>query len=74
MATARKCQICLDETPYLHLISRVVRRAWLTGVDPVSGKSYEHRRDWVEKRLLLLGQVFAIDVCAFAVMSNHIIT
>jgi len=33
MATARKCQICLDETPYLHLISRVVRRAWLTGVE-----------------------------------------
>jgi len=71
MATARKCQMCLDETPFLHLCSRVVRRAWLTGVDPISGKSYEHRRDWVEERLLMLGRVFAIDICAFAVMSNH---
>jgi len=71
MATARKCQICLDETPFLHLISRAVRKAWLIGVDPDSGKSYEHRRGWVEERLLLLGQVFAIDICAFAVMSNH---
>jgi len=71
MATARKCQICLGETPFIHLISRVVRKAWLIGVDPVSGKSYEHRRGWVEERLLLLGQVFAIDICAFAIMSNH---
>ena len=27
-----------------HAIQRTVRRAWLCGLDPVSGKSFEHRR------------------------------
>jgi REP element-mobilizing transposase RayT len=40
-------------------------------VDNYSGQSYEHRRGWVEDRLLLLSSIFAIDTCAYAVMSNH---
>ena len=43
----------------------------MCGRDKLSGKSYEHRRGWVEQRLTLLGQIFAIDICAYAVMSNH---
>jgi hypothetical protein len=71
MATARSKQISLIDTPYYHCISRCVRRAFLCGVDKVSGVSYEHRRGWVEDKLLALGKVFAIDICAYAVMSNH---
>jgi REP element-mobilizing transposase RayT len=41
-------------------------------VDNYSGQSYEHRRGWVEDRLLFLAEVFAIDICAFAVMNNHV--
>ena len=38
---------------------------------PYQGQSFEHRRGWVEDKLHFLSQVFAIDVCAYAVMSNH---
>ncbi|WP_342807444.1 MULTISPECIES: transposase [Alteromonadaceae] len=72
MPVARKHQISLVDTPYYHCVSRCVRRAYLCGIDTHSGQNYEHRRQWVEDRLLLLTSVFCIDVCAYAVMNNHI--
>lgn len=71
MPKPRKLLISLQDTPYYHCVSRCVRRAFLCGVDQHTGHSYEHRKHWVEERLLFLGSVFSIDICAFAVMSNH---
>src|SRR5690554_5120705 len=71
MAKARKTQVSLEATPYYHCVTRCVRRSFLCGVDSYSGQSYEHRRQWVEDRLYKLISVFAIEMCAFSVMSNH---
>ena len=71
MPQPRKSQISLMDTPYYHCVSRCVRQSFLCGVDKYSGQSYEHRRGWVEERLLFLSTVFAIDICAYAVMNNH---
>nr|WP_157792587.1 transposase [Thiomicrospira microaerophila] len=40
-------------------------------MDSISGQSYEHRREWIEQTMLKLASVFAVDIAAFAVMSNH---
>ncbi|BAJ03421.1 hypothetical protein [Shewanella violacea] len=72
MPRPRSSQISLEDTPYYHCCSRLVRRAHLCGDDKYTGKNYDHRRGWVEAQILKLTEVFAIDVAAYAVMSNHL--
>lgn len=72
MPRPRRTQISVEDTPLYHCCNRVIRRAFLCGDDRYSGKNYDHRRGWVESRLFELKAVFAIDVAAFAVMSNHL--
>ena len=71
MTLPRKSLISLADTPFYHCVSRCVRRAFLCGVDHYSARSYEHRRDWLEYKLLSTADVFAIKLCSYAVMSNH---
>jgi REP element-mobilizing transposase RayT len=71
MGYPRKSLVCLNDTPYYHVVGRCVRRAWLWGFDEYAGKDYSHRKLWILERLKLLSSAFAIDLCAYAVMSNH---
>lgn len=71
MPKPRYTQVSLEATPYYHCVSRCVRRAYLCGTDAISGQCYEHRRQWIEDKLLELADIFALDVCSYAVMSNH---
>ena len=71
MTTARAHLVDSENGGFYHCTSRCVRRGWLCGVDPVSGRSYAHRKAWIEGRLLELAEIFAIDVYGYAVMSNH---
>ena len=71
MPKPRKQQVSIEDTPYYHCVSRCVRRAFLCGTDSVTGESYEHRRGWLENKLLELPKLFAIQIAAYAIMSNH---
>ena len=71
MPTPRSQQISLSDTPYYHCITRCVRRTFLCGIDDTTGKDYSHRKEWFSERLALLAETFAIDICAYVIMSNH---
>jgi hypothetical protein len=71
MPKPRKQQVSLDATPWYHCVSRCVHRAFLCGTDHASGNCYEHGRCWLEERILALPEIFAVQVAAYAVMSNH---
>ena len=43
----------------------------MCGDDPYSGKNFDHRREWVRDRAKMLVRHFAVEVLAYAVMSNH---
>ncbi len=65
---ARKDIVAEGEVGIYHCVNRCVRRAWLCGKDPVTGRSFEHRKQWIRDRLEELAAVFRLDLLSFAVM------
>ena len=78
MTRPRKVLISLADTPYYHITSRCVPKA-LRGAGSAPCISVwrrplfrpELRTSTTMNRIRLLSSLFAIDVCAYAVMSNH---
>ena len=68
----RKELIEETEVGIYHCINRCVRRAFLCGQDALTGKNFDHRKVWIRERLEFLAGQFSIEVCGFAVMSNHL--
>ncbi len=71
MGLPRSSYVKEGEEGIYHCYIRCVRRAFLCGFDPLTGRDFSHRKKWIVDRLRYLASIFAIDVCAFAVMENH---
>ena len=71
MTKPRTQLVSLEDTSFYHCTVRCVRRAYLCGDDHDSGRNFGHRKQWLVSRLRFLSYVYAIDLCAYAVMSNH---
>jgi REP element-mobilizing transposase RayT len=71
MTQPRRDHVVPNQAGTYHCVARCVRRSWLFGFDHYSSKSFDHRKHWIEHRLTLLSEIFAVSVHSYAVMSNH---
>ncbi len=69
MTTPRNKLVDDSGPQFYHVVSRCVRQAFLCG--RVGRQDFSHRKYWLLSRLELLASAFALEVYAFAVMSNH---
>ena len=71
-ASARRYIVHEECVGVYHCIARCVRRAFLCGIDTYSGRDYSHRKAWILDRLRALAGLFGVEVCGYAIMSNHL--
>ena len=71
MALPRSQYVLEGEEGVYHCFSRCVRRAFLCGFDTLTLRDFSHRRAWLVERLRHLAAIFAIEVCAYAIMETH---
>ena len=62
---ARRDVVDPAQVQIMHCTQRCVRRAFLCGNDPYTGKSFEHRRGWIRSRLEFLASIFGIDCLTY---------
>jgi len=71
MALPRSKYVREGQEGVYHCFSRCVRRAFLYGHDALTNRDFSHRKAWLVDRLRYLAAIFAIEVCAYAIMENH---
>jgi REP element-mobilizing transposase RayT len=71
MALPRSLYVQEGQEGVYHCFARCVRRAFLYGFDALTRRDFSHRKAWLVDRLRFLSAIFAIEVCAYAVLENH---
>jgi hypothetical protein len=71
MALPRSKYVQEGEIGVYHCFSRCVRRAFLCGFDTLTGRDFSHRKEWIVDRLRYLAAIFAVEVCAYAILATH---
>ena len=71
MTIPRRLQFDPSRPPWVHCVSRCVRRAFLCGTDR-EGRDLDHRKQWIEDRLRLIAKAAACEIASFAAMANHL--
>jgi putative transposase len=71
MPLRRKDLVDPEMPCFYHCISRCVRRAFLCGDDPFTGNNCDHRKAWLESRIVELSEIFSVELFSYAVMDNH---
>ncbi len=66
MTIARAHLVDPSVTRWYHCITRCVRRAFLLGEGGID------RKEWIERRLQELAEIFSIAVGGFAILDNHL--
>ncbi len=56
-----------DEVAVVHVMTRTVRRCFLLGDDAVTGKNYDHRKQWIDDQLVHQARHFGIDLLCQAI-------
>ena len=51
LRVAEEGDVCESEVEVFHAYTRCVRRAFLCGNDTLTGKSFDHSKQWVQERL-----------------------
>ncbi|MFM7919053.1 MAG: hypothetical protein ACKPJJ_37455, partial [Planctomycetaceae bacterium] len=51
-----------DEIAIVHVMNRTVRRCFLLGDDPITGRNYDHRKVWIDEQLVHQAKHFGIDL------------
>ena len=73
MPACPRSEIVLEgEVGYYHVWARCVRRSFLCGEDELTGKNFEHRRQWIRDYLPRLCELFAVDASFHVEMQNHL--
>lgn len=69
---ARKDILPPGEICVAHVWSRCVQRAFLTGVDHLTGNDYTYRLPVIQELLEYLTSIFAVDVGNYHLLHNHL--